>query len=459
MPPVRRGGLGAGFNRLLVASAISNLGDGIRLTALPLLAVTITREPFLIALLEAAIWLPWLLFALPVGALLDRGDRVRLMQRAQFMRMAVMVAFTLGVLAGVESIAILCVVAFIIGVGEIFVDGGSGAVIPALVPDPALERANGLLIRAQFTLDDLAGPPVGALLFSVARSSPFLLDAASFGISGVFLASLRRFVPHEPEQAETTLRADVAAGLRWLWRSHVVRALSLCVSVTNAGQTLWGAILVLFVLEELGGSGLAFGLVMSAGSAGAVVGTFTAARVARHLTRSRALAVSLLVGGLAPVLVGLSSSVGAAIASISLFGFALANFNVVGRSLRQSIVPGPLLGRIISTSRLLGYGVIPLAAALGGVLAGAFGLRAPFVIGGIAVMLVGLVLPLWVNERTLAAALQAKAESERRMPPPPPPPRRASGPPPPPPPAVFDRLSTRDRAPVSGGGTAPSPPS
>ena len=431
VPAVGGRELGSGFNRLLAASATSNLGDGIRLSALPLLAASITREPFLIALLEASIWLPWLFFALPIGALLDRADRVMLMKRAQLIRMFVMLAFTAGVIAGLESIVVLCLVAFLIGVGEIFVDGGSGSIVPRLVPDRDLERANGLVIRAQFTLDDFTGPPVGALLFSAAPAAPFLLDAASFGISGVFLAGLKRFVPFEPRAVRATIRADVAEGLRWLWSSRVVRVIALSVAVINAGQSLWGAILVLFVLDELGASALAFGIIISGGAAGAIVGSFTAARIAMWLTRTRALAVSLVVTGLAPLLVGLSPTVALAVGSMALFGFGLANFNVVGRSLRQSIVPGFLLGRVLNTSRLIGYALIPPAAAVGGLLANAFGLRTPFVIGGIAVMAVGLVLPVWVNASTVATALEIRAAQERPASPPPPPPARMPPPPPP----------------------------
>src|SRR5574341_97636 len=225
-----RRGLGAAFRRMWAAQGISNAGDGVYLTALPLLAASLTRDPLPVSAVMFAQWLPWLLFGLVTGALLDRWDRVRVMWTVDACRFAVVGALAAAVLLGWASIPLLMAVGFLLGTGQTLVDTAAHTLVPALVSrDPRrLERANSRLLGTQVVADQLAGPPLGGALFSVAAWSPFLVDAVSFGLSSALMA---RLPGRERGRAHiggprTTIRADIAEGLRFLLRHRLLRAMA-----------------------------------------------------------------------------------------------------------------------------------------------------------------------------------------------------------------------------------------
>ena len=184
---------GTGFARLWGAAGVSNFGDGVYGTALPLLAATLTRDPLLVSLVSFAEWLPWLLFGLLSGALLDRWDRRRVMWTVDAARFAVVGGLAVVVLAGEASIVLLGIVGFLLGTGQTLVDTGSHSILPALVSrDPErLEQANGRLVGTQVVTQELAGPPVGGFLFSLSAWTPFAVDAVSFAAGSALVASIR----------------------------------------------------------------------------------------------------------------------------------------------------------------------------------------------------------------------------------------------------------------------------
>jgi MFS family permease len=217
--PGHEGCAGSGFAKLVSASAISNLGDGVYATALPLLAATLTRDPLLVSLVSFAEWLPWLLFGLLSGALLDRWDRRRVMWAVDAARFAVVGGLALAVFLDQATIALLGVAGFLLGTGQTLVDTGAQSILPALVSRDArrLQRANGRMIGAQVVTQELAGPPVGGFLFSVAAWVPFAVDAASFAAGSALVASIRGDLGPAagdpvPGGRRTSLRAEIAEG-------------------------------------------------------------------------------------------------------------------------------------------------------------------------------------------------------------------------------------------------------
>jgi MFS family permease len=184
---------GTGFARLWAAQGISNLGDGVYGTALPLLAATLTRDPLLVSLVSFAEWLPWLLFGLLSGALLDRLDRRRVMWTVDVVRFAVVGGLAVAVVVDRASVALLAAVGFLLGTGQTLVDTGAHSILPALVSREGqrLERANGRLVGTQVVTQELAGPPAGGFLFSVAGWIPFAVDAVSFAASSALVAAIR----------------------------------------------------------------------------------------------------------------------------------------------------------------------------------------------------------------------------------------------------------------------------
>jgi len=405
---------GSGFTRLWAAQGVSNVGDGVYGTALPLLAATLTRDPFLVSVVSFAEWLPWLLFGLLSGALLDRWDRRRVMWTVDAARFAVVGGLALAVLLDQASIALLAAVGFLLGTGQTLVDTGAQSILPALVSrDPQrLERANGRLIGTQVVTQELAGPPAGGFLFSVAGWVPFALDAVSYAVGSALVASIRgRFGPAAEDPAEggarSTLRAEIAEGLHWLAAHRVLRTTAVMVAVINLLAAGGGAIAVLFAQDRLGLDAVGFGLLLSGSAVGGVVGSVVAARLARAVGTARILIWTMVLSALVFLVFGLSSDPWLAGAMWALVGFFTVVFNVVLGSLRQALTPDRLLGRVISAYRLFSYGAVPLGSLLGGVLARSFGLRAPFVAAGIVIPVATLLCLPAVNTRTIALARAA----------------------------------------------------
>jgi MFS family permease len=386
-PPERR--LGSSFWRLWTASTISNLGDGIDLAALPLLAAALTRDPVLVAGLATAARLPWLLFALTAGALVDRTDRRRLMVAVNVVRGGLVAVIAISAATGTTSIWLLYVVSFLLGVNETLFDNAAQSLLPAIVAPPLLETANGRQQAAEMVANTFAGPPLGSILFSLTVSAPFWADSASFVIAAVLIATIAgSFKPVRAlDQPRRTLRADVAEGIRWLHGQRLLRTLAILLGVANLAQNLWFATFVLFAQDELGLSDRGYGFLLSAMALGGVFGGMLSGRITRAVGPSPALLGCLIVDGVVTIAMGLCSSAWAVAALSVLSGVFIVTWNVITVSLRQRIIPDHLFGRVNSVYRFIGWGSIPIGAILGGILADAFGLRSTFFVGGAVVLL------------------------------------------------------------------------
>jgi MFS family permease len=403
--------IGTPYHKLWTASAVSTLGDGVGLTALPLLAAELSRDPLQVSLVSFAGWLPWLLFGLVSGALVDRWDRRTTMWRVDAFRFGVAGVLGLVVLAGWASIPLLAALGFLLGIGQTLFDNAAQSLIPAIVSrDPRrLERANSQLYGAQTVCQNFVGPPAGGFLFGVANSVPFLVDAVSFLASSTLIAAIGgRFAPERPAgAARPSLRAEIAEGLRWLWAHRLLRALAVLVALMNLSLIAGKAILVLFAQEVLGLPSVGYGLLMTAFAVGGLLGSVLASRVGRLLGTGTLLVTMALVdaaAGLGFGLVGNAWLGGALLVVSSTAGMIL---NIVGVSLRQSLVPDHLIGRVVAAYRTLGYGAIPLGSLLGGVLGRTLGLRAPYLFGGGLIAVAALLALPVVNDRAVQVARDA----------------------------------------------------
>jgi len=379
------------------ANAISSTGDGAVVAALPLLAVTITRDPRLVAVVTAATYLPWLLLSLPAGALVDRCDRAALMWRSQAVQAAVVAVVTVLVIAHHAGIAALGLAGLLLGSAEVIFSNAAQSVLPALVPPELLPRANGSQQVSLTIGESFLGPPVGSLLFAWAAALPFGLDAASFAGSAALLARLPRTgYPRTgysrtglsasglaSGRAKPAIRAEIAEGLRWLARHRLLRVVAVLLGVYNFANQMGQAVLVLLATQTLHVGTRGYGFLLAASAVGSVAGGLASP----PLTRWLGMLPSLLVGGAidAAVFIGVGLAPDAIVAAIMLAGqgFGVAMWNVVTVSLRQRIVPSRLLGRVNSVYRMLGWGLMPLGALAGGFVAHAAGLRAPYVAAGV----------------------------------------------------------------------------
>jgi MFS family permease len=400
----RRSRLGSDFSRIFAATTVSNLGDGIREAAFPLLAATMTRDPLLVAGVAAAGRAPWLLLTLVSGAIVDRVDRRTLMWRVDVFRAVVMAALAASVLSGAGSLPILYVCAFLLGTAETLFDNAAHAILPSVVGRENLERANGRLESAMMVSNDFAGPPVGALLFAFAVAVPLAADAASFALASILVFSVRSRPGAVVVLERRSLRSDIAEGVRWLRGNSVLRSLSLTAAAVNLLVHGTWAIFVLYSLQVVGTGRIGFGILISAFAVGGVIGGMFASRIALR-GPGRAITTAILLAAGSELVMGLFPH-GVVIAGmLILLGFAGALWNVVTTSLRQRLVPDRLLGRVNSAHRMLSWGSIPIGALLGGLVARSFGLRAPFLLA--AVILAGLA----VVTRGLAQRLVASAET------------------------------------------------
>ncbi len=363
------------------ANAISSTGDGALVAALPLLAVTITRDPRLVSVVTAATYLPWMLFSLPAGAIVDRYDRVKLMWWSQAVQAVIVAAVTVGIVFHQADIAVLGLAGFGLGCAEVIFSNAAQAMLPALVPAELLPKANGSQQISQTVGESFVGPPVGSLLFAAAAALPFGLDAASFAGSAALVATL----PRSPKTAKHvgTIRTQIKEGLRWLIRHRLLRVVAVLLGVYNFANQMGQAILVLLATQTLHVGTRGYGFLLAASAVGSVIGGL----VCPALTRRLGFLTSLVVGGAidAVVFVGIGLAPDPAVAAALLAGqgFGVAMWNVVTVSLRQQIVPADLLGRVNSVYRMLGWGLMPVGALAGGFVAHAAGLRAPYIVAGV----------------------------------------------------------------------------
>ncbi|WP_223874753.1 MFS transporter [Salinispora oceanensis] len=399
--------LGGAFWRLFGSSAASNLADGVSRAVVPLLAASLTRDPLLISAVTSLSFLPWLLFALPAGTLVDRSDRRRVMVRSNLFRAVLFALLASMVATGTASIWLLYVVVFTLGVAETLYDSAARAVLPQIVRRDQLDRGNGLLVTAETGMQAFVGAPVGALIFGLAAAAPLLGNMAFYAVAALMMMTVAgRFTPDRTGAPAAGFRAELAAGVRWLWGNRFLRQFAAINGATSALQSMPNAVLVLYVLEVVGVSETYFGLMMLGAGVGGLLGGLVAPAVSRRLGRVLTLSLTAVLFPLP--LIGMSLTDNAILGG-TLYGlgaFFVMIGNVLSMSLRQALIPEELFGRVQGSYRTLVWGGIPIGALAGGVLAATTNVPAVFAVSGVGCLVVGVWMA-WLLRRhraELAAA-------------------------------------------------------
>jgi MFS family permease len=410
------GGLGRSYWWLWMAAAASNLADGVFWIALPLLAIQLTDSPVLVAGVAIAARLPWLVFALVAGALADRLDRRRTMVLVNFARVLLVGSLGVAVMLDLASLPLLYVVAFVLGMGETLFDTSAQSIIPNLVDRDKLSRANGRLYGIEIVMNQFVGPPIGGLLAAVGIAAAFGTSAIGYLLAGFALTAIVGAFRPIREGPATSIRADIAEGLRYLAAHRVLRTLAIMTGVTNMAAMAMFSVFVLYAVAPgpLGLSEIGFGILMTTTAAGSIVGSLGTEALERRLGRSNLLAAAVLVNAVTlaiPALIVHPIAVGAA---FFVGGSTVVAWNIVVVSLRQRIVPDRLLGRVNASYRLLAWGTMPIGAALGGVVGEALGLRAVFLLAAAASGL--LILGRLIVTDAAIAAAEAASEQEAAVP-------------------------------------------
>jgi MFS family permease len=378
-------GLPPNYWRLFGASAVSNLADGVFFIVVPLLAVQFTQSPILIAGLTIAGRLPWLFFVLIAGALADRLDRRSTMRNVQLFRAAVLAGLTVLALMDGLSLPLLYVVALALGIAETMFDTAAQSIMPSVVDRDQLSNANGKLYGVELVMNQFVGPPLGGLVIGL--SVPLALGGSAVGylLAAIGLTLVvGRFRP-ERTGPRTRMTADIAEGMRYLWRHSVLRTLAIMVGVMNLAFTAGQAVFVLYAVRPgpMGLSEPEFGLFITTFAAGSLVGSVTAARLERRFGRVPLLFACVAVSSVAIAVPAFTTSVVVIGSAFLLSGIFIVVWNVITVSLRQRIVPDHLLGRLNSAYRLFAWGTQPVGAVLGGVVGELLGLPAVFILSGL----------------------------------------------------------------------------
>lgn len=378
------GPLGPNYWKLWSASVVSNFGDGVASVAYPWLASAITRDPVQIALIGVATRLPWLVFTLPAGAITDRNDRRRLIVAMDGFRFAVTLLVAIFVVmvsgdlvdptsttvgAGTEPwhLAVLYGSALAFGFAEVLRDNCAQTLMPALVDRANLERANGRLWGAEMVMNSFAGPPLGGVLIALTFAAPFFVNAGTFVVSAALIATLSGNFRTDRPAERRTLRSEIGEGVRWLWEHRLLRTMAIVLGVMNAMVTMALATYVLFVQEILGLEAASFGVLLSAGAVGGVVGSLVAARVSARIGPGASLFVSIILSAVTFAVTGFATSAPLVWAMFVVMSLAGVLWNVITVSLRQSIIPDRLLGRVNSVYRFFAWGMMPIGSLVGGV--------------------------------------------------------------------------------------------
>ncbi len=408
--------LGPRFAKLWAASTASALGSGLAVIAAPLYVASRTHNPLIVSGATGVAWLPWLLFALPGGVLVDRVDRRRLMVVIDWARVAATLVLAAAIQARHGSIALLYAVAFVINTGEIVFRSASQAMIPAVVPRARLERANGWLLGGTTLMQGMLAGPLAGFLFAVAASIPFFVNAGTYVASAVLIslvAGTYRSAPPPPPKAAPegiaqalgrSVRAEVAEGFRWLMGQRLLRTMSILIGLLNVTLTAATAVLVLLARERLGLGPVGYGLLFTAMAAGGILGSVVGDRLIGWVTATWTIRIGLLIE--AGMHLTLATSRNAYLIGFALFVFGVhgALWTIVGASLRQRLTPPDLLGRVGSTYLFVAAGGNCVGALLGGVVATSFGITAPYWIGFVVAIIVSAATWRVFDRATVARA-------------------------------------------------------
>ncbi|SCF13483.1 Predicted arabinose efflux permease, MFS family [Micromonospora viridifaciens] len=399
--------LGGRFARLWAASTMSALGSGLATVAAPLYVASRTDDPLIVSAGAAVAWLPWLLFSLPGGVLVDRVDRRRLMVVIDWVRVAVLVVLAAAMVTGRAGVALLYAVLFVVNAGEVVFRAAAQAVVPAVVPRSRLERANGWLGGGTQVMQNMVAGPLGGFLFVVAAAIPFGVNAGTYALSAVLVGLVAGSYRGSSEPGvRRSVRAEVAEGFRWLLSQRLLRTMTLLIGLLNVTLTAAIAVLVLLATDRLGLGSVGYGALFTCMAVGGLLGSVIGDRLVAAITATWTIRIGLLIE--AGLHLALAASRSAVVVGVALFAFGVhsALWNIVANSLRQRLTPSALQGRVASTTLFLAAGGNCVGALLGGVFADRFGITAPYWVGFVAALAV-IVMTWRVFDRATVAAAYA----------------------------------------------------
>ena len=386
--------MGKAFNRLWSASLVSNLSDGVLLAAAPLLAITLTDNTVLISLLGAMVMLPWLLFAIPIGTLVDRLDRRYILAGTNLLRSAVVGALAFTIAADLVTIHFLILAAFIIGTCEVASDTTAQSLIPQILEEKHFEKANSRLQISETVVQGFIGAPLSGFLYALAIYIPFFFNSVGYIISAILALSMPihflQDVRKEERKAEPKhFIADMKFGISYLYNHKLLRRLVLTTSLIGVCYSMATATIVLFMVRELDLPEPLFGLVLTIEGIGGLIGAVVAPHASKRFGRARVMTFGIFSSSILILLQGFAPNIYLFVGLATFGAFTISQWNILLMSTYQSLIPNEIYGRIHGTRRTLVWGMMPIGSVMGGVLA-ATGLRTPLYVGGFIATVIAL---------------------------------------------------------------------
>jgi len=368
--------LGTGFRWLLASSWTSNLGDGIALAAGPLLVASLTRDPFLVSLAAGVQWLPPLLFGLVAGAVTDRVDRRLLVVLVDLARAGVLAVLTLAVATDLVTIGALLGALFVLGTAEVFADNAAQTLLPTLVHRDDLAVGNARMTTGFVTVNQLAGPPLGAALFTVGAAWAFGAVAVLVALGAVLVS--RVVLPPAEPAPRRPVHHEIAEGFRWVAHHAAVRTLVLTIFVFNVTFGAAWSVLVLYATQRLGLGEVGFGLVTTAQAVGGLAGVAAYGWITRRVSLGDLMRVGLVVETLTHLALALTTSPWVAMPVFVVFGAHAFVWGTTSVTVRQRAVPRHLQGRVGSVNLVGTFGGLVIGSGVGGVVAQQTSVTGPF---------------------------------------------------------------------------------
>jgi len=394
------------------ASLAANVADGVTMAAAPLLAVTLTKNPVLISAMSGIVMLPWLLFAIPIGVLVDRIDRRHLLAGAHAIRFLVASLIVLAVTTHTITIWWLLLAAFIIGICEVAADTTAQSLIPQILTEDQFERGNSRLQISETVIQGFVGTPLSGFLYAAAAFLPFAANGVGYFVAAILATLIPvKFLQEQRaervEKSTTSFVDEMKFGMAYLVAHKQILRLVLTTAAIGFFFSMASSTSVLFILHQLHLKPTYFGALLTIEGIGAIVGGFMAPKLSKRFGRSRTMAFGITTSAVLTLVVGFSPNIYFFAIVTTLEVFAVTQWNVLLMAVYQSTIPSELYGRIHGTRRTLVWGLMPFGSLLGGVVAKG-GLRLPFYLGGTlctVIALFSLRFFLTVgNEPTLDAA-------------------------------------------------------
>ena len=432
--------LGRAYWKLWSATAISNLGDGVAGVAYPWLASAVTRSPLLIAAAGFASRLPWLVFTLHAGVITDRFDRRKLILGMDLFRGFLTVIVGVVVLLNRDSLPslnelssitdmetnwalylTLLLASFLFGLAEVLRDNSAQTLMPSVVAEENLEKANGRMWSAESLTNSFIGPPLGSLLIGISIFIPFFFDAVSFFVAVALIATIGgsfRPVSQKPRE-KLNFKSEIKEGFSWLWAHPLLRPMAIILGFMNGVGSMVTATYILFAQEVLKTSVFVFAVLGMAAAVGGIIGGLLAPKISEKFGSGPSLWLAMILAPLGTAIIGFTSTWQVVWVVTAFQTIAAVLWNTITVSLRQSIIPSHLLGRVNSVYRFFAWGSIPIGMFLGGALVAIgqvflsreMALRTPYFTGAILGL---LIFALSASKLTTSAINKARADAKEQ---------------------------------------------